>query len=404
MRTDTRPATRSWQSTASAGIRLVAVLAALASVGFQSWHVATNAIVGGDFSPLRHAAQAMLNGTSVYGDPAFVYPPFAAVLLLPTAAGSALLAAKMWTEVGVAALVVAAVLIARQGRPESRLTTGAVAAIALVGGCAATDSLDLGNLSPLLVPLAVATLVAMGKGRWLLGCALLCATLLIKPLLAPLLLVPVIYGHWRELLRAAVPAAVVLGASVAFVPGGTRFPQVFAYDLSGTNLHGRNAGNNLSIAGWLETHVRDHDLATALRIVAVLVVLALAGLALVHSRRQPVTIGVVIRSGNIVMLAALLSGSISEVHFLLVILATSLLQLTVAPSRRAALCLVPGLAMVGAMTSYRDVVIGSHVPQSWFLVAEVALVVGNVTDAVLVTAGRSNRVAEVSGVCQLQVA
>lgn len=362
--------------------RVLAVLAGVAATALQLWHVTTGFGAGEDFVPLRDAAHGLLSGSSVYGDPSFVYPPSAAVPLLITAAGTATFAAQVWAVLSIAGLCVAAGLIAVQAGLSWRLVAGGVSTFALVIGCAANDSLDLGNLSLLLVPVAVAALVAMGRGRWVLGCALLCASLLIKPLLLPMLVVPLLFGRGRELGRAVVPTAIGLALAMILIPGGGHFPHVFAYDLSGTNLHGVNARNNLSIAGWLEAHAVGHDAATALRTLSAIIILAVISAALSRVPRSEVDLVVVAQSGNLVMVGALLVGSISEIHFLVTVLACALLQLAARPSPRAARCLLPGIAMLAVPAPYRDMMIGLSSRQSWYLLAEIALLAGTAATCV----------------------
>lgn len=361
--------------------RIAIVIGAVAATTFQLWNVATFATAGGDFLPLRHAAQALRSGVSVYGDPTFVYPPTAAVPLLVTAVGTTTVASELWGALSIAALLVAVWQLTRQARPKHAILIGGLSTIALVVGSATTDSLDLGNLSLLLAPVGIAALVAMGRGRWVLGCTVLCASLLVKPLLLPVLVVPLLYGHGRELLRAAVPTAVVLVLSMALIPGGSHFPHVLAYDFSGTNLHGDNAVNNLSIAGWLEAHSVGAGASTVFRSVGVILVVAIAGAALARTRRGDHDVSAIAQSGNLVMLGVLLCGGISEVHFLVVVLASSLLQLAVAPSMRAMTYLLPGIVMLGLPSAYRSLIIGSSAPQTWYLLAEAALLVGTAAAA-----------------------
>src|SRR3954469_84018 len=206
--------------------------------------------IGIDYLPVRNAAQALLDGQSVVTDPLFVYPPTAAVLLLPTALGSLTAGFVAWVLAGIAALLLAAGLVTREAPPSRRLAVFGVAIMGLLGGVIAARSLFLGNLSELLAPVAVGALLAFRRGRWLLGCALLAAALLVKPLLAPLVLVPVLHRQWAPLVRTMAPGGALLLLAVALVPGGATFPRVLRYCLAGTNLHGANAINNLSLRGW----------------------------------------------------------------------------------------------------------------------------------------------------------
>lgn len=124
-------------------------------VGNQLLLLADQAVVGTDFQPLRHAAQALRAGQSVYTDPGFVYPPTAAVVLGPTSLGSEMAAFRCWVVLSMAALALAGVLVSRAAGPRWRASVAAASVIVLIGSCAGSDSLFLGNLSLMLVPAAV---------------------------------------------------------------------------------------------------------------------------------------------------------------------------------------------------------------------------------------------------------
>lgn len=347
------------------------VLSVMATVAVAEQLLLTNSLaVGLDFQPLRHAAQALRVGQSVYTDPTFVYPPTAAIVLSPTSLGSEMAAYRCWVALSVAALVLASVLVSRTVPPRWRTSIAAGSVIVLVGSCAASDSLDLGNLSPMLAPLAVGVLIAFDRGRWTSGCALLAVSLLIKPLLVPLLLVPVLRRRWRELAVTMVPAAAALLLAVLTVPGGRSFGRVLIYCLTGTNLHGTNALNNLSLRGWAEAHGQASW--AGLIAAAIVIALAIATLAVRTLRRRDEMSPA--QLGNLAMLAVLLAGSISEVHFLLVVLATTLAQLALRPSRRQTLLTLPALVALALPLSYVGLVARTgHNRQSWYVLAEVLL-------------------------------
>ena len=349
---------------------LLAVAAVFAGQGLSQvltgWHV-----VGIDFEPLRHAAQSLARGESVYGDALFVYPPTAAVVLLPTVLGPAHVAFTWWVVVCAAAMLLAGWLVCRCAEPGRRPYVLAVAVLGLFGGVVASRSLFLGNLSELLVPVAVGVLLAFQRGRWVPGCAVLAASLLVKPLLAPLVLVAVLHRRWGALGRTMVPAGLLLLLSMLLVPGGPDYPAVLRYCLSGTNLHGAYAANNLSLRGWAEGQHAPRLLGVlAAGVVGVLVV---AGIARVRRRGgcpAPVWLG------NVLLLGTLLAGGISETHFLLTVLATTLLQLAVqeSPARTWAL-FVPGIALFCLPDPYVVLAVGAGAAdrQNWLVAGELLL-------------------------------
>lgn len=330
---------------------------------------------GIDYLPLRHAAEALLAGRSVFTDPTFVYPPTAALILLPTALGSPEAGFAAWVVAGAAALLTAAYLLAREAPRPYRPHVFAAATLGLLGGVLAARSLFLGNLSELLAPVAVGVLLSFHRGRWLLGCALLAASLLVKPMLAPLVLVPLLHRRWRALLLTMLPGGALLLISMLLVPGGRDFPRIVRYCLTGTNLHGDNAVNNLSLRGLVEGRHAPHALGVAAAVLALIAVVVVVALRLRAGRPSPVWLGAVLLFGTF------LAGGISEVHFLMTGYAVVLLLLVVEPTpfRRRARFL-PGLALLASPAAYLDLIVGPRTDAQWWLVsAEVFLLAALLT-------------------------
>ena len=348
----------------AAGWLLVAVAAVFA--GLELFAVLGGGVVaGGDYLPLRHAAEALWGGRTVFEDPSFVYPPTAAVVLLPTAFGSLSFGFAAWVLAGFAALLFAAWLVAREAPARFRPAVLGVAVMGLAGGVIASRSLFLGNLSEFLVPLAVGILLAFHRGRWVLGCALLAASLLVKPLLVPLLLVPLLHRRWGALMRTMMPAGALLLLSMLVVPGGSHFPSVLRYCLTGTNLHGEHAIYNLSLRGWAEAKGVPHLIG---------VLAALTVVAAVATRVRGAT---PIRLGTALLFATFLAGSISEVHYLLSGYAAALLCLVAerAPVRVWA-WFVPGLLLLALPGPYLQLILGyPNDGQSWLVGAELLILV-----------------------------
>ncbi len=299
---------------------------------------------GLDFAPLRDAASAVLHGRSVYTDRLFVYPPTAALPMLPFAAGSVTTAFRLWLAVGIGALIATAIMLARLSPAGLRLLTGAAVTIVLVSGGVAFDSLFLGNMSPVLVPFAVYTLLCFERDQWTRGCVVLVLSLLLKPLLVPLLLLPLVRRQWRALGWSLGPGAVALVVACVFVPGAGRISRVAGFVLGGTNLHGVNAVNNLSLSGLAES--AHHPI---LAVGPAVVVAGFGLFGLVHwTRHSPSRsdgTGAA-QMGTAVLLTVFLAGHISEAHFLLVIIATTLLALVLHGDRRRVVLALPGLALL----------------------------------------------------------
>jgi hypothetical protein len=315
----------------------------------QAWQLFPLA-VGCDFVPLRHAAEALLDADSVYRDPSFVYPPTAALILLPTAALGPTAAFACWLLLVVLSLAGAAAMTGRQLFPLTFTI--------LAGGAVAQHSLYAGNLSPLLAPVAAGVLLAFDRGRWTFGCALLAASLLVKPLLAPLVLIPLVAGHRRALAVTMLPAGAALLASMALLPGGTRFPRVLWHTLTGSNLHGPEAVHNLSLRGWAESHDIPRPYAVLLAVALIVLTVRVAG------PRDPISLGTVL------LLVTFLAGRIAEVNYLFVILSTTMLRYARGPLPRP-LLLTPGLGVLAT-----PVLPAGVAGQTWLVAGELLLLAG----------------------------
>ncbi|BBH68121.1 hypothetical protein ACTI_48060 [Actinoplanes sp. OR16] len=349
--------------------RTLTALAAIVAVSAlaQVLHVLAFGI---DFDPLRNAAIDLLHGESIYTDPYFVYPPTAVLFLLPAALGDEHTAFAAWIVAGGAALAWTAWRIGRLAPGCRSDVFTAVALLGLLGGFAAARSLSLGNLTVFLAPAAAGILLAFHRGRWLAGCALLAATLLVKPLLVPLLLVPAVHRQWSALLRTMIPAGVLLLLAVALMPGGTRYPELLRYIASGTNLHGGNAVNNLSLRGWAEAQAWPHLTGTAAATAALLFLLVRVTRTLTTMSRPPA-----VWLGTLLLLTTFLAGGIAEVHYLLVVLAAVLVLLALEPpGSRTWLPFVPGTALIAVPGPYAEMVLGrGSGAQTWLVLAELLL-------------------------------
>jgi len=198
---------------------------------------------------------------------------------------------------------------------------------------------------------------------------------LVKPLLAPLLLVPAFRRQWLALVRTVLPGGVVLVVACAVVPGGRDFERVLRYCLSGTNLHGQNAVNNLSLRGWTEAH----HCSPILGLVASAIVVAVVLFRLGWTARSGRGLSQIspLRLANLVLLATLLAGRISESHFLLVVISSIALQILAERSVRSLLWYLPGLVLLGVPVQYVNSWLGLDLlNQSCMVAAELLLLLG----------------------------
>jgi arabinofuranan 3-O-arabinosyltransferase len=203
----------------------------------------------------------------------------------------------------------------------------------------AIDIIPVGNLSVGFTPIAVGALICFERDQWGRGTVLLVFSMLIKPLLLPLLALPVLRGHWRTLLLTGAPAVGVLIVSCFVVPGGTHFPSVIPRLLSGSTLVGRFAVSNISLSGLGDRlHTSWFD--------PVRILVAAAGIAALWRWRELPSPRLTPAAGVTALLVVFLAGSLSEAHYVLMCVPCVVLALIEARSRAATLVGGVGLAIL----------------------------------------------------------
>jgi hypothetical protein len=349
---------------------LALCLLALAGFTFEQVRAAIETYGKGlDFAPLRHAAVALLHGTSIYSDSRFVYPPTAAVAALPLAAGGYSSTLDVWLSLSAACVALAAFLALAPWQRGVRLLLAVVAAAVLVKSDALRDTLWLGNVSLLLAPVAVAVLVLYEAGRWRAGTALLVISLLVKPLLLPLLLLPLLRGRWGALVESLAAGLAVLALAIVLLPSGGHFFAVLRYLEGGSSLTGRGAVYNISISG-LAARIGASSAGWAARALVVAAALAAAWLW----ARRPAQHGSTAAMGTLLLLAVFLAGPLAEDHYLLVAAPCLLVALAATGNAAAGAAALPALVLVAFPRSLAGGAAGSPGDlQVRYVLAELAL-------------------------------
>jgi hypothetical protein len=346
-----------------------------AGVGWMAYrqyqHAVTVPYLGLDARPLKGAGQAVLDGTDVYAVHNFVYPPTAAVLFIPLGAVDQTVlarAAVIVGEVAIAGLAVVAVLTFVP-RSRSRAVLPPLLAAGLLAGFVSYHALALGNASVLLAPVVAGVAALGGRGRWSWASALLVLTLLVKPLLAPVVLVPFLARRWRPPLVCLAVAGVLALASLPLTGGVGRMAEVVRTLLHGSVLVGNQAGNNLSLTGFASIHhMPGYTLAVA-RLVVVLLALLIVIPAVILGR-EPDTAQLAWTATGL-LLAVFLAGNLSEVHYLY-----ALVPGVVAVLARARSWVARVLALAGLATFCLPLYgLTAPTEQAWSVAAEAVLLV-----------------------------
>ncbi len=184
----------------------------------QGHRAAATPAAGLDLHQVIVAGQALRSGQALYQvhpaalNPQFLYPPTTALLGMAASYFRFHQVMTPFAYFETASLCSTVFLFRRCLRPTRwQLLGSAIVAALLVKGDAVTTSLWLGNISFLLIIPCAYVVLRWGQARWVSGGVALAVTLLIKPVLLPLLLIPLLFRRWKSVaITAAVTCAGVL--------------------------------------------------------------------------------------------------------------------------------------------------------------------------------------------------
>jgi hypothetical protein len=267
---------------------------------------------GMDLTPVLGAARIVANGHGGIYDNGFAYLPSSAVLFAPFAHHSS---GVDTTMACIEAVTVAlSIFLASRFFVDTRWwpTIGGLVTLLVFRSSATNQSVFLENLGMIVALAAATAAILMKRAKWAWACAVLGASLLVKPLLPLLFLVPILAYRWRQVLGTmlAVTAVTILCASIA--PGGWHLFHLFNL-LSGTpkssvvppidNLTLTSIGSQHHVPTWLIEAARFAIAATGIYACAI---------AYRHQnwRRDAVPLTYVI------LLASLLAGGFFEISYM----------------------------------------------------------------------------------------
>jgi hypothetical protein len=214
---------------------------------------------GLDLGPVLGAARIVANGHGrIYDSVHYLYPPSSAVIFAPFAhQPSGVDTTLAFVEVVTVAL---SIFLAARFFVDSPWwpTIGGLVTLLVLRSSAVNMSVFLENLGMIVALAACAAAIFMKRAQWTWACAVLGASLLVKPLLPLIFLVPILAFRWRQVLGTilAVTAVTILCASIA--PGGWHLFHLFNL-LSGTpsvvrpidNLTLASIGSQHHVPTWL---------------------------------------------------------------------------------------------------------------------------------------------------------
>jgi arabinofuranan 3-O-arabinosyltransferase len=188
------------------------------SIIHRSYVLTSNGYITDDWAPVYRAARNFRAGVAIYNehfdqvDPHYLYPPGGTLLMAPFGYIDSEFAARNWfILINTLAIILAACLLVKLFKFP--LTSVALPALLVAMFCteSVTNTLVFTNINGCILLAEVLFLRWMLDGRvsrqWLAGIAI-GLSLVVKPVLAVLLLLPLLNRQWRTLIAAvAVPVA-----------------------------------------------------------------------------------------------------------------------------------------------------------------------------------------------------
>jgi arabinofuranan 3-O-arabinosyltransferase len=217
------------QSTATI-VKLALWPAAILSVLHRSIVITTNGNITDDFKPVYRAVLNFRRGWDIYNehfdyvDPHYLYPPGGTLLMAPFGYLPFAPSRYLFILINTVAILIAWYLMLRL----FKFTLASVAAPALLLAMfcteTVTNTLVFTNINGCILLLMVLYLKWLIDGsepgrtgpQWWAGCAI-GLTLVLKPVLGPLLLLPLLNRQWRALVPAIALPAVINAAALPLV-------------------------------------------------------------------------------------------------------------------------------------------------------------------------------------------
>jgi Glycosyltransferase family 87 len=332
-----------------ASVRIAAcsasVLVVVAFAALRVHSVMHTPNVGSDLLPVYDAGLAIArgHGGSIYAidplDP-FVYPPTSAIIaalvaqLMSLSTARWLMAAAEFISILVTSY--AAFWLTLRSRWWPIVASAWV--FVLIATNFTSTATWLENVSMLLPPAALLIYYFAAADRWELAMVVLGSTVVVKPLLVPLFVLPLLARKFR---LTVITLVAIVGVTLlaALLTGNAGHLASLAHRLAtGSDLVGRRASvNNSSLYGF---GLR-HGLAGAMDVLRVLVVLLFAA-AVWRIRRTHDTWGLreYAGVGTLALVTTFLAGSLGEIHYLFSVIPGAIVIAVLTRSKAARACVI----------------------------------------------------------------
>jgi len=268
-----------------------------------------------DFPVAYNGAGHFLHHQPVYADPVYGYPPSAPLLTAPLGLLSLHDARVVFVALSAFVLVPAAGLLLLRlfkVRPTSLAAAGLLFGFAITESL--TNTLAFGNLNGLVLLGEAAFLLGLARGHDVAAGTAFGLACAVKPVLAPLVLLPILLDRWRAVLAGVgVPAALCVLA-YPFLASPDQFFTAALPNLLHSTAQVPANGSVGAVAMYLHA---PHVLALGVRALAVLVTAVV--LWRLHALRHERALWLACASGTL-MLGAFLGTSLTEAYWSMFVL------------------------------------------------------------------------------------
>lgn len=275
---------------------------------------AVNGFRTDDFTPVYNAALAFLNRRPVYTaefqwvDPHYLYPPSGTLLIAPIAVIDPERSRWLFILANAIAILIALYLLLRMFGLRLDSPIAPVLVFAAFASETVTNTLVFTNINGLVLLGEIAFLTLLLKRRDLWAGAALGLTFAVKPILAPLLFLPLVRGQWKVFITAAgVPIALTLIAWPLSVDAWQFVEHTVPYLLESRDyFNSAIVGNGMyyGLPAWLIFGLR-----------AVLAVMVAVSVWLLYRYCRHDEVFFVCTAGGVLLAASFLLGSLGQMYY-----------------------------------------------------------------------------------------
>lgn len=275
---------------------------------------AVNGFRTDDFTPVYNAALAFLNRKPVYTanfnwvDPHYLYPPSGTLLISPIAVIDPERSRWLFILANAIAILVALYLLLRMFGLRLDSPIAPILVLAAFSSETVTNTLVFTNINGLVLLGEIIFLTLLLKRRDLWAGAAIGLTFAIKPILAPLLFLPLVRGQWKVFVTAvAVPIGLTIIAWPLSVDAWQFVEHTVPYLLESRDyFNSAIVGNGMyyGLPGWLILALR-----------GILAVMVVVSVWLLYRYCRHDEVFFLCTTGGVLLTASFLLGSLGQMYY-----------------------------------------------------------------------------------------